>query len=351
MCVRERTCADGFRFHCVCKSDEGAGNDGAVSSGTPLPPKPKLRYDSTGYRETIFDMGSGLKNPSKGLGELMGAGMSEAELFLTKGGASQETLMENDVDEGLVRRYALIGLGSTIAAGGLSFWRYQPKPKFSADVYLQQVLIAQSTLPTLAEAAEQGDWDGLTYGLNRLAGSNGGYDLRGNLLAAAATLDSVDDVDRAKAVAFDVLGFVDNADYRTYFDTQGRVPAGAKAVEAAAFCSQGLRAANREVARFMRLMPASAVASASAVVEEDYGTELAAAREQAVAQQKKLDAGRVINDGVRVRRGDNAKRTEDEDLVSATNQAIAELKIENPAPYDQSILEESWRLSEEADEE
>ena len=54
---------------------------------------------------------------------------------------------------------------------------------------------------------------------------------------------------------------------------------------------------------------------------------------------------------MRVRRGDNAKRTEDEDLVSATNQAIAELKIENPAPYDQSILEESWRLSEEADEE
>ena len=331
------------------------GEDGRAGGASrivpaPAPQKPKLRYDSTGYRETIFDMGTGIKKPSKELGNLMGNGLSEAELFLTKGGASREAMMENNVDQSVVRRYVLVGGVSTAASVALSFWRFQPKPKYSADYYLERVLIAQSMLPDLADSAADGDWDGLVYGLNRLTGDKGGaLDLRKNLLGAAATLDNVDKVDGAKAVAFDALGFIDNADYRVYFDTQGRVPAGPEAIKAAAFTAGSLRAANRELQRFTGLMTAEAVAAAMERVPEQYLEPLAGAREEARKEQAKQDAGRAGNDGVAVKARDGrALREEEDDLAAAV--ARVQNKIDNPAPYDTSILEESWRLSEEADD-
>lgn len=240
-------------------------SDTPAAAAVPTPKRPPgPRVDGAGMRETIFDLTSGASRKKKSqLGDLMGSGLSEAELFLSKGVASGETIATNDVDQGLVRRYALVSFLSTASAIGLSFVRWTPKPPKPIGSYLLPLVRVQTLLPAVAEYAAEGEWDRLDESLRALGARGGtGLSLRDNLINAASCLPNISDVDVAKEKAFNVLEFVAQADYKQYYDSLGGPPQGKEAGKAADFSASAINAANRELKEFLKLMPPAEVAAA-----------------------------------------------------------------------------------------
>ncbi|KAH9327637.1 hypothetical protein KI387_007815, partial [Taxus chinensis] len=172
------------------------------------PAVPEKRIDGVGYRETIFSapgkaMGSEVEQPSKW-------GLSEAELFLSKGAPSERTQIGGrpveDNSKEVVTRRLLIGTGFALLAIGLAFFKLPtglvkpPKPLF---IYIVLILKLREQLTTIENSAS--DVNSVRFQLNKV--NNSDEISRDIFLSAAGYLEGADS-EIASSIAYSIFDYL-----------------------------------------------------------------------------------------------------------------------------------------------
>ncbi|KAH9570638.1 hypothetical protein CY35_02G051000 [Sphagnum magellanicum] len=224
------------------------------------PMTPEKRIDGTGYRETIFSgpgntTGTPEQQPNKW-------GLSEAELFLSKGAPTEGRIFGEQAAEpttdAIVTRRLLISVGITVLAVGLAFLRFPTgRPSKPLFLYLVSILQLQQQLKSLE--ASPSDVEMVRTQLER-AGTP--VEIRDNFLSAAAWLDG-HEAERASALAYSIFEYLDQADYSKYFESYGK-PTSAQQMEFLKFSVQSVKAAREKVDEFLTLVPRESLDAAAA---------------------------------------------------------------------------------------
>eukprot|EP00244_Chara_vulgaris_P013847 TRINITY_DN825_c0_g1_i1.p1 TRINITY_DN825_c0_g1~~TRINITY_DN825_c0_g1_i1.p1 ORF type:complete len:403 (-),score=55.20 TRINITY_DN825_c0_g1_i1:389-1597(-) len=249
-----------------------AGKEGAdIDLAKLQPQRPEKRIDGTGYRETLM---SGPGRPFTGDAAAPSPdkwGLSEAQLFLTRGGPTEGGDLAGPAieegAEGIIQRRLLIGVGLAVAAVALAFVKdpfgrsKPPKPLF---LYLAPIMSLLESLKAL-EGYEE-DASKFQLQLKRVIGSTSS--LRENLLSAASSLENDADSERATSLAFEALDFLNQADYSQYFDNRGE-PSLSQLLEFSRFSFQCVTEASNKLQAFLALMPEEAVSAARGYIERD----------------------------------------------------------------------------------
>jgi len=218
--------------------------------------KPRARVDGVGRREELFtaNRSSGDAWLRDGMEFLVREQPSEAG-----GGANGMTAEE----KGLVNRRAIVGAVATAAfaiASQISIEAPQPgKPLF---FYLVPIVRSRELLVRASALAEDGEWEELRMTTARVVGQPN--DIKANLFDAAAYL-SGDDENKAKAIAFDFLEYMEKVDYSKYYENMGAV-SGSKAAEYAKFSAKASKSAVGKLDEFLALMDRESVDAAKSQV-------------------------------------------------------------------------------------
>ncbi|GBG70610.1 hypothetical protein CBR_g6737 [Chara braunii] len=249
-----------------------AGKEGAdIDLAKLQPQRPEKRIDGTGYRETLM---SGPGRPFTGDAATPSPdkwGLSEAQLFLTRGGPSEgDGLAGPAIEEGaegIVQRRLLIGVSLTVTAVALAFVKNpfgRTKPAKPLFLYLAPVVSLFESLKALQDYGE--DASKFQVQLKRVLGSTSS--LRENLLSAASALENDADSEAATSLAFEALDFLNQADYSQYFDNRGE-PSLSQLLEFSRFSFQSVTEASNKLQAFLALMPAEAVSAARDYLQRD----------------------------------------------------------------------------------
>mmetsp|Transcript_12340 Transcript_12340/g.40550 ORF Transcript_12340/g.40550 Transcript_12340/m.40550 type:complete len:331 (-) Transcript_12340:1109-2101(-) len=261
--------AERLRAELATKEASSTASPGAAPSGEDdsltvdqlarkKPAKPANRIDSYipgGGRESIF----GTKTGGSWLSEddlAMLAKVGPGETYSEGGGSVSGVAPE---DEGVVGRRLAIGLGLSAAFVVLALQPSTsgppPKPLF---FYLVPLLRSQALLEQAETVVADANWAQLAPLLRGVEEAN---EAKKNLMSAAASLPSPQRQDQARALASEFLEYVQQADYKKYFD-QKSTPTGTQQAEFAAFSLRSIKAAEGKLAAFLKLMPADDVQAA-----------------------------------------------------------------------------------------
>lgn len=227
------------------------------SSGTDAAPeqRPKARVDSVGGRETLF-----------GKPEQSGVWLSEGVEFLTGDGPSEATATPGltEEEQATVNRRIALGALFTVGFGALALKPDDsgppPKPLF---YYLVPLVRVEDLLQEALPQAEDADWPSLERTLKAVLGPPN--NVKENMLSAASALDDANDERAAKEIAFSVLEYLEQMDYKKYFDAVS-VPTGTQNLEFSKFCSRATRAAQKKMGAFLAAMPAEDIEAARSQV-------------------------------------------------------------------------------------
>lgn len=236
---------------------------GAVQDLSKLKPvTPEKRIDGTGYRETLFS-GTGKIVTGKPEQQASRWGLSEAELFLSKGAPTEGSGLGLEAmeagSEDIVRRRLLIGVGITVVAVGLANLKFPTgRPSKPLFLYVVSILQLQKILQSLEDSAAELDVVKMEL---RKAGTS--EEVKNSFLSAAAWLDG-EDAEKASKLSFEIYEYVDQADYSRYFENLGE-PSPVQQMEFLKFCLQSIKAARKKVDEFLTLVPKEAVEAAAAI--------------------------------------------------------------------------------------
>ncbi|KAG0587756.1 hypothetical protein KC19_2G188900 [Ceratodon purpureus] len=235
------------------------GSSGTTDLSKLKPATPEKRIDGTGYRETIFSgpgktTGKPEQQPSKW-------GLSEAELFLSKGAPTEGSGLGLEAMEAgsqdIINRRLIIGVGITALAVGLAFLKFPTgRPSKPLFLYVVSILQLQRTLKSLEDSVVEVEE---LKGALRRAGRPD--EIKSNLLNAAAWLDG-ENADKASQLSFEIYEYVDQADYSRYFENLGE-PNAVQQMEFLKFGLQSIKAARKKVDEFLTLIPSEALDAAA----------------------------------------------------------------------------------------
>eukprot|EP00850_Spirogloea_muscicola_P004550 SM000019S05094 [mRNA] locus=s19:932186:935047:+ [translate_table: standard] len=221
--------------------------------------KSAKRIDGTGYRETMsFGPNKMTGRPDQQADKW---GLTESRMFLDKGGLS-ELLGGPPQEEGaeaVVRRRLLIGLGLTAAAAVLAFLKLPAlltRPSKPLFFYLVPVVQLEATLKSLFSSAT--DASAVRSRLQAAIGEPGS--LKENLLSASALLEGSDS-DKATSLSFEILEYLDQADFSKYFRNLGE-PSEKQKSEFLKFSTSSIQATLSKLKEFLKLIPSEALDAA-----------------------------------------------------------------------------------------
>ncbi|KAJ7538185.1 hypothetical protein O6H91_11G037400 [Diphasiastrum complanatum] len=211
------------------------------------PAIPENRIDGTGYRETLLSFSD---KPSEGDQKPNKWGLSEAELFLSKG-APTEGMGLNDAaieaeTKDIVRRRLLLGLGFSLVAVGLAFFKLPAgfiRPSKPLFIYLIPIIQLKEQLKNI----ETTDSDAKVVQEQLQKLSDSANVLKDTLLSAAAWLDE-SDADRASSLAYEIFEFLDQVDYNNYYESFGKASA-TQQLEFLRFSLQSVKGCSRKGGR------------------------------------------------------------------------------------------------------
>eukprot|EP00270_Netrium_digitus_P018875 TRINITY_DN7263_c0_g2_i1.p1 TRINITY_DN7263_c0_g2~~TRINITY_DN7263_c0_g2_i1.p1 ORF type:complete len:369 (+),score=106.72 TRINITY_DN7263_c0_g2_i1:48-1109(+) len=245
---------------------EGAKAAAPKASRLGLPP-----VDGVGYRETILNVGAGTSSNSKGKGPaaepMKKWGLTEADLLAA--GAMDSSDSDGDGSTGtesaesIVRRRLAIGLVLSVGTIAFAFVKLPTsisKPSKPLFFYISPLLQLQTSLKLLLEEGNDLDVDEIRVRLLSVVGPM--EDLKSNLLSTATFLEN----DADAAVAFELLSYINQADYQNYFDPVGRA-ALAQQSEWRNFSLSSIKAAVDKLETFLSFLPSEAVQAAATSLE------------------------------------------------------------------------------------
>lgn len=235
------------------------GSSGTTDLSKLKPATPEKRIDGTGYRETIFS-GPG-KTTGKPEQQASKWGLSEAELFLSKGaptegsGLGMEAMEAGSQD--IITRRLVIGVGITALAVGLAFLKFPTgRPSKPLFLYVVAILQLQRILKSLEDTVTE--VEELRSALRRAGRPE---EIKNIFLSAAAWLDG-EDADKASQLSFEIYEYVDQTDYSRYFENLGE-PNAMQQMEFLKFGLQSAKAARKKVDEFLALIPSEALDAAA----------------------------------------------------------------------------------------
>ena len=243
---------------------------GAVESVDALakmtPAKSKSRVDGVGKREQLFSSRTeGDAWLRDGMEFLVRDQPSEAGVNAADAGLTEE-------EQGTVNRRLIIGLALTAAFAAFSQVSIEaPEPTKPLFFYLVPLVRSRALLVRATTLAEEGEWEDLSSTVSRVVGAPN--DVKTNLFKAAAYL-SGNEENKAKAIAFDFLEYMEKVDYSKYYENLGAVN-GSKAAEYAKFSAKASKSAIGKLDEFLALMDRESVTAATSQVMA-FETEFAA---------------------------------------------------------------------------
>jgi hypothetical protein len=243
---------------------------GAVESVDALakmtPAKSKSRVDGVGKREQLFSSRTeGDAWLRDGMEFLVRDQPSEAGVNAANAGLTEE-------EQGTVNRRLIIGLALTAAFAAFSQVSIEaPEPTKPLFFYLVPLVRSRALLVRATTLAEEGEWEDLSSTVSRVVGAPN--DVKTNLFKAAAYLSGSEE-NKAKAIAFDFLEYMEKVDYSKYYENLGAVN-GSKAAEYAKFSAKASKSAIGKLDEFLALMDRESVAAATSQVMA-FETEFAA---------------------------------------------------------------------------
>ncbi|XP_059074029.1 uncharacterized protein LOC131031204 isoform X2 [Cryptomeria japonica] len=263
------------------------------------PAIPEKRIDGVGYRETIFSApgkAMEVEQPSKW-------GLSEAELFLSKGAPSERTQIGSspieDNSKEIVARRLLIGSGLALSAIGLAYFKLPAglvKPSKPLFVYVIPILQLREQLMTIEnfasdvnlvrfqlkkindsddfskdtflsaagylEGADRDTASSITYSifdyLNQASNGDPGVVRsskdKGDLLQPSIDKDGLLWTNVDKGDLFSNPVFQGEADYNKYFDYMGQPPV-SQQLDFLKFSLKSIQAAREQIDKFLSLIP------------------------------------------------------------------------------------------------
>lgn len=232
----------------------GRRGDKQVDLAKLKPAIPEKRIDGIGYRETILPatgkaMGGEELQPSKW-------GLSEAELFLSKGSPSEKTQidgppMDDNANE-IVKRRLIIGIGLALLGTSLAFFKLptglvkSPKP---LSLYVIPIIHLRDQLTTIENSSS--DPNSVKLQLKKLFDS--GEISKDIFLSAAGYLEGAD-ADLASSITYSIFDYLNQADYDKYFDYMGQ-PSASQQLGFLKFSLQSIQAARESIDKFLSLIP------------------------------------------------------------------------------------------------
>ncbi|XP_024400077.1 uncharacterized protein [Physcomitrium patens] len=226
------------------------GNRDTTDLSKLKPATPEKRIDGTGYRETLF---SGPKATGKPEQQPSKWGLSEAELFLSKGAPTEGMGLGGEAMEAgsdkVIQRRLIIGLGISALAVGLANLKFPTsRPSKPLFLYVVSILQLQRILKSLEDTAS--DVEVVKSELRRAGTSE---EIKKTLLNAAAWLDG-ENAEKATNLSFEIFEYVDQADYSRYFENIGE-PSPVQQMEFLKFSLQSIKAARKKIDEFLTLIP------------------------------------------------------------------------------------------------
>jgi hypothetical protein len=227
-----------------------------VYPSRPQAATPARRIDGADLKRVVpWDDGGKERNwvSEETVNLVTGGGPSEAE---GAAGLSPE-------EQATVTRRLLIGGGLSSAAIALALIpdkAFNPKANKPLFFYLVPLLRVQSLLDELDAPIAEARWDEVAATVRRIKGEP--YNLRQNLDFAASFLEDARQYERVKAVETEVMEYLSNVDFQTYFDTMGNARGGRPTADLVKFSTSSLALAKERLRLFISLMPAEQVTAA-----------------------------------------------------------------------------------------
>eukprot|EP00271_Cylindrocystis_brebissonii_P023579 TRINITY_DN9857_c0_g1_i1.p1 TRINITY_DN9857_c0_g1~~TRINITY_DN9857_c0_g1_i1.p1 ORF type:complete len:378 (-),score=55.75 TRINITY_DN9857_c0_g1_i1:120-1253(-) len=248
--------ADALRKELAARKAQNVGGD--LSKGKPA--APVKRIDGTGFRETMFGPGMGV-TVDQGMAKW---GLSESDLITAEresNAAEGRPEGEKSDAQGVVNRRLAIGAVGTVVTIALSLIKLPAQlggPTKPLFFYLVPLVKLRGTLEALGNEDEASDVVVVAGRLQSAVGSAAA--LKENLLSAA-TLYGGAETDKATTLAFEIIEYIDQADYRRYFENRGE-PSASQRTEFLTFSLQSIKAALSKLNQFLAFAPTDALEAA-----------------------------------------------------------------------------------------
>lgn len=246
----------------------GRRGDKKVDLSKLKPAIPEQRIDGIGYRETIFSptgkaMGEKELQPSKW-------GLSEAELFISKGSPSERTQiggppMEDSAKE-VVKRRLIIGIGLALLGTSLAFFKLPTglvKPAKPLFLYVIPIIHLREQLTTIENSSS--DPNSVKLELKNLFDS--GEISKDIFISAAGYLEGAD-AELASSITYSIFDYLNQADYNKYFDYMGQ-PSASQQLGFLKFSLQSIQAARENIDKFLSLIPREQLEAAQSQIMRD----------------------------------------------------------------------------------
>ena len=252
--VAKLRAAEAERERLRVELERQAGAKATVKSADELV-KSRARIDGVGKREQIF-----------GKTTAGDAWLRDGMEFLVRDQPSEAGVAVEGMtkeDEATVSRRLAIGLALAGGFAALSQISIEaPEPTKPLFFYLVPIVRSRELLRRAQTLATEGEWDELNSTVNRVTGPPN--EIRENLFKAAAYLSGSEE-EKARAIAFDFLEYMEKVNYAKYFENMGIV-SGSKAAEYASFSAKASKSAIDKLNEFLALMDREAVEAAESQV-------------------------------------------------------------------------------------
>lgn len=225
----------------------GRRGDKKVDLSKLKPAIPEQRIDGIGYRETIFSptgkaMGEKELQPSKW-------GLSEAELFISKGSPSERTQIGGPPMEDSAKEFKL--------PTGLV------KPAKPLFLYVIPIIHLREQLTTIENSSS--DPNSVKLQLKNLFDS--GEISKDIFISAAGYLEGAD-AELASSITYSIFDYLNQADYNKYFDYMGQ-PSASQQLGFLKFSLQSIQAARENIDKFLSLIPREQLEAAQSQIMRD----------------------------------------------------------------------------------
>ncbi|CAI5462668.1 unnamed protein product [Closterium sp. Yama58-4] len=233
-----------------------------------MKPNSDVYIDGTGARETIFQ-GPVVTGKSGNKGAARSWGFTETELLSAQAGSEGDGDLDGKERDGIVTRRLLIGAGLAVLALPVALYDIPltvappSKPLF---FYVVPLVRLQLALQAIVSQADSLDVVALRSQLRFAVGTVD--TVRENLVSTTVLLEDKSQ-QPAKELAFEILDYLQQADYGNYFENMG-APSPSQQLEFLSFSLKSIKAAISRLDKFLRYVPSEVVEAANQQVNPSF---------------------------------------------------------------------------------